>query len=216
MKNLSSKILSAIAMLALLIGCNPQGPEKASDYDVVITNYDKSAEFGNITTFGMPWKVTHVGDTTESENSEMDLVILNTTKAELEKMNYRFLPENSTEKPDVVALCYAVTTTTVHSWWSWWGGYPGWGYPGYPGYPWYPYPVQGIYAYQKGTIMIELANNTPTNLPAAEADSVLIPILWEGVTNGFTTNTQNEMMRAEKNIQQMFIQSPYLMSNSSN
>lgn len=212
MKFLRLKTLSLVSVLALLIGCNPQGPQTVDDYDVVITNLHPDADFSNKKTFGMPWKVIHVGDTTEYELTDMDLVILNTVKDEMLKKNYEYIQESDARKPDLVALCYAVTTTTVYTWWNWWGGYPGWGWgPGW-GYPWYPYPIQGVAAYQKGTIMVELAENTPAHLPATinEGDSVAIPILWEGVTNGFTTNSKDEQRRAEKNIIQMFEQSPYL------
>ncbi|KXX66950.1 DUF4136 domain-containing protein [Flammeovirga sp. SJP92] len=212
MKFLRLKMLSLMSVLAFLTACDPQGPQSADDYDIVITNVSPDADFENKMTFGMPWKVIHVGDTTESELTEMDLVILNTVKEEMLAKNWEFIEENDSRKPDVVALCYSVTTTTIYTWWNWWGGYPGWGWgPGW-GYPWYPYPIQGVSAYQKGTITVELADNVPTQLPAtlSEDDSVAIPILWEGLTNGFTTNDKDEQRRAEKNIRQMFEQSPYL------
>lgn len=212
MNFLRLKTVSLMSVLALLMACDPQGPQSAEDYDVVITNVDKNADFTDKKTFGMPWKVTHVGDTSEHVHTEMDELILATVKDEMIKKNYEFIEETDSRKPDLVALSYSVTTTTVYRWWNYWGGYPGWGWgPGW-GYPWYPYPIQGVAAYQKGTIMIELADNVPTHLPATlnEEDGVAIPILWEGVTNGFTTNSQDEMRRAEKNIQQMFEQSPYL------
>ncbi|WP_281614197.1 DUF4136 domain-containing protein [Flammeovirga sp. SubArs3] len=219
MKTYRLKSISMLAILtALLIGCNPQGPEYVSDYDVVITNYDKEKvdEFAEAKTFGMPWKVVHVGDTTEYEPTEFDIKVLETTRQQLEDRGYTFIPETSNDKPDIIALCYSVTTTTVYTWWDWWGGYPGWGYPGWGfpgwGYPGYGYPIRGVAAYQKGTVLIEIADNEPVNLPAEE--EVEFPILWEGVTNGYTTNTADEIRRVEKNIIQMFTQSEYIQASN--
>ncbi|OHX65603.1 DUF4136 domain-containing protein [Flammeovirga pacifica] len=222
MIKLRFKALGMLALITtLLASCSKQGPEYVSDYDVVITNYDpeKKELFSEKKSFGMPWKVVHVGDTTITEPTEFDIKILETTKSEMEAKGYTYIPETSSDHPDIVVLCYSVTTTSVYMWWDWWGGYPGWGYPGFGpgwGYPGYMYPVRGIYAYQKGTVMIEIAENIPVHLPAGEDNEVKYPIMWEGVTNGYTTNTQNEIMRVEKNIKQMFVQSPYIQTGASN
>lgn len=222
MNKLRSKAFGMLVFFSImLIGCSKQGPEYVSDYDVVITNYDpeKKELFSEKKTFGMPWKVVHVGDTTITEPTEFDIKVLETTRAEMEAKGYTFIEETSNDHPDMVVLCYSVTTTSVYTWWDWWGGYPGWGYPGwgYPGwgYPGWGYPVRGVYAYQKGTVLVEIAENIPVHLPSDEKE-VQYPIMWEGVTNGYTTNTANEIMRVEKNIKQMFTQSPYIQSNDSN
>ena len=53
MKRLLFLLLTGL-FAQLMVSCYPEGADNIEDYDVAITNYDKSANFNELTTFSIP------------------------------------------------------------------------------------------------------------------------------------------------------------------
>ena len=121
---------------------------------------------------------------------------------------------DSLNRPDLILLCEALSSEYYsyyyYDYWSW---YPGWGYwypgyPGYPGYPWYPsYPWYPGYvsSYSTGTLMVEMAD-----LERFDPENRTLGFVWKGLADGLLVKSSSTRTRLEKQINQMFIQSPYL------
>ena len=62
------------------------------------------------------------------------------------------------------------------------------------------------YAYDKGTVVIDMLD-----AKKADKETKRVPVLWTGMVDGILAGNQNYLAeRLEKNINQCFIQSPYL------
>jgi hypothetical protein len=217
------KLLPVIGMLPIaLISCYPDGGlESISDYDVVVTRYNKDYNFGAVQTYAMPDTVVHlIADTTAEDeiSREYDELILSTISENMAKLNYQRITEIDTTdpgtKPDVVILvAVAVTKWNGFSYYPGWGGYwgywPGWGlyppyYPGYgPGYPGAVVP----YSFTTGTIIIDMFE--PDDI---DPDLEIIPVEWAAGLNGLLGGSGGSS-RLSQAIDQAFNQSPYLGAN---
>ena len=116
------------------------------------------------------------------------------------------------EKVTISGTAFATPTFSYNSWGNYWGWYPGWDWFGWGGvwggwYPWYPWYSGGYYyAYDKGTVVIDMLD-----AKKADKETKRVPVLWTGMVDGILAGNQNYLAeRLEKNINQCFIQSPYL------
>ncbi len=72
--------------------------------------------------------------------------------------------------------------------------------------PYYPWSPVSLFSYRSGSIVIDMLD--PSNV--AEASNK-IPVIWSGIVDGVIAGSQNSILqRADKQIKQCFVQSPYL------
>lgn len=203
--------LSSFVLMALLSVCTPSLPDYIADYDLVYTKENKSFNFAAVNTYFLPDSVVH-GPNPSSEDHKYDALILSTIKSNLDALGWTRLPTNSgSAKADVVVLPTGSTqlygSCAAYCWWCYWGWYPGWGY--YPpswgnGWGW-GYPTDIVCtSYNTGTVSVAITN------PNGAANNVL-PVAWIGILNGLLEGSEAEIRsRITANINQMFVQSPYL------
>ncbi|NLR94682.1 DUF4136 domain-containing protein [Flammeovirga sp. SR4] len=226
MKTMTKHFTSILLLVSLMTSCGSlqDNPDEVSDYDTVITHEDPSYEnsFSTARTFGMPDYVIHPSEDNESlsnyELSSTDQVILDQAMDNMLAAGYTYVEETSGEKPDLIVLPYSFDVSyagTVTAWptYDWWYDYWGWGgfYPGWGGYyPYYGYPVSAVYAYDQGTVVLEIADNREVVKDNGEEKT---PIIWQGILNGTETNTIDNQNRIVTGIDQMFTQSPYISTS---
>jgi len=127
------------------------------------------------------------------------------------KKGKKSLPTNGPTAADVVVMPVANGETyascAAYCWYCYWGWYPGWGYypPAWgPGWGW-GYPTDVICTtYNTGTLVVSM---TEPN----DAKENTLPVAWVGILNGLLEGTTTDIgNRITTNINQMFVQSPYL------
>jgi hypothetical protein len=206
--------IPAVAIFALsLNSCTPEYGMSTEDYDIVITHYDSTFNFGAVSTFAMPDSVIHIVDSSKEDDIDRryDDLILSEVVKNMESKGYtrELDPENNGS--DVVLFVYVTTNTYLfyyyYPWWGYWGWWPGWGYypPGWGGYyPGYPGYGGAVGSYQTGTLVIDMEDPS-----AFDEDEGIMPSRWLAAFNGLL-NGSNTEKRITDNIAQAFNQSPYL------
>ena len=181
-----------------------------ADYDVVLTRYDKAADFSSYRTYAMPDTIFHIiGEDDEDEISrQFDALMLQTVASNMASRGFtRIENPDSSNIPDAV-VTISVTTTDYQgvSYYPPYWGYPGWGWY-YP--PYYP-PYWGTtYSYSTGTIFIDFGD-----VDNVAGDSSLVTVEWNATINGLlSSNASSTRTRIENSIDQAFVQSPYLKTN---
>lgn len=206
--------------ITMLQGCYPNDDLSYNDTDVVLTFYNDSVDFKTLSTYYMLDTVYILDDTDEPEPMEDPSAILNAIASNMATAGYTRINESSPDKPDVVVMAGAFTSTTVSvgwyypywgwgGWWYWgaergtnyWGGYyPGWGYGGMPYYT----------SYTTGTVVMDMVN--PDDYDVIAGDT-LVRVYWnagiQGVLSGGSTDT-----RVKKGIDQAFTQSPQIKTGN--
>lgn len=208
--------LMAFSLAGLLSGCYPDKIDYVDEYDLAGTMYDEEADFSSFTSFHVIDTVMHVTDDDEDNSNlsrENDEFILNLIRQNMLDLGYTEMANpDSLNRPDLELLVNAMTSDyyTYYSYWnSYWGWYGGWGwwYPGggyYPGYP--GYPGGGLYySYSTGTLAIEMLD---TKAEVGEDDD-RPGVVWVGLVDGILTSGSSQS-RLDKQINQVFTQSPYL------
>ncbi|HGY54607.1 MAG TPA: DUF4136 domain-containing protein [Caldithrix abyssi] len=193
-----------------LVACYPDGPTSSEDLDVVITAFDKDVDFSKITTFALADTVIKLEGSIEVKD-KWDPVILSQIKANMEKIGYTYVPNDTTlPKPDVAVVAAVVANKNYVIGGGWWG-YPGWGGwwgPGW-GWGWYYPPYYYTTSYSVGTLLIQIANpNEVTNSDEP------VPVYWFAAMNGLLSNSTTATRdQIERLIDQAFKQSDYLGKN---
>jgi hypothetical protein len=208
--------LMAFSLAGLLSGCYPDKIDYVDEYDLAGTMYDEDADFSSFTSFHVIDTIMHVTDDDEDDpnlSRQNDEFILNLIRQNMLDKGYTEMANpDSLNRPDLELLVNAMTSDyyTYYSYWnSYWGYYPGWGYwyPGggyYPGYP--GYPGGGLYySYSTGTLAIEMLD---TKAEVGE-DNDRPGVVWVGLVDGLLTSGSSQN-RLDKQINQVFTQSPYL------
>ncbi len=211
--------LMAFSLAGLLSGCYPDKIDYVDEYDLAGTMYDEEVDFSTFTTFHVVDTVMHMTEDGEDDpnlSRENDRYILDLVNQNMKDLGFtQMVNPDSTNPADVELLVQAVTTdfyTYYSNWYGYWGYYPGWGYPGwgypgwgYPGYPWYP--GGGYYnSYSTGTLIVEMIDNK------FEDPEDRLNVIWMGLVDGLLTHssTASSRPRLDKQINQVFEQSPYL------
>ena len=181
-----------------------------SDYDVIFTNWDKETNFGQYQTFFMPDSIFHlIGDNDEDDISrQYDSMILNSVEKNFEARGYKRITDVDTnDLPDfVVTISVSKSTYTGGGWYypPYWG--PGWDWGWYPGY----WPGDGYYySYSTGTILVDLLDTRDIDLD--KPDRYVTP-RWTGSLQGLLSSAPSNKQRILSGINQMFNQSPVLVS----
>ncbi len=205
--------LAIAACLATLTSCAPESAfENAYDYDIVVTLYDKSADYGSIVTYLMPDSVVHFQDPDNPGkplSHEYDDLILERVEYNLEAIGYTRETDPGNRDPDIYVLVSATSSqwyAASYSWlprWGWWPYWPGssadWIFVG-------PYYGHGaVYDFTTGTLLIDMADNR--DLEEGEDP----PGIWTAAMNGILTDeSSNVPQRLVDFIDRAFHQSPYL------
>lgn len=214
------KCLGLLALPLAIVSCYPDGASTTDELTTVVTRYDLSYDFGSKKTFYLLDSVafaTNIDnpDYDEEELRQYEQDLLNAVEINMSAAGYESLTFEEAEAtpPDMVLMIAAVATRNSGYVWNpgwWWGSYPpGWGWG--PGWGWYYPPGWGggyyySYSYDAGTVLIYLADYENVE---QEGDVTLVPIEWEAEINGLlSTTVDNKKIVA--NIEQAFIQSPYL------
>jgi len=202
--------------MVLISGCYPDKIDYVDEYDMAGTMYDHAAIFSSYTTFHVLDTVMHITEDGEDDPNltrQFDDDILQLVRQNMSGKGYiEMTNPDSLNRPDLEILVQAMTDfyTYFSYWYDYWSWYPGWiwWYPGYPWYPSYPwYPGGGYYSsYTTGTLIIELL------------DTEVVPdqgehpgVVWMGLVNGLlNNNVSSAKSRIEKQVNQLFKQSPYL------
>ena len=205
-----------LPLVALLSGCYPDKLDYVEEFDMAGTLYDEEADFSGYTTFHVLDTVMHLTEDGEDDPNltrEHDEFILETLRQNMLDNGYTEVASpDSLNVPDLMVLTQVMSQdfyTYYSYWYNYWGYYPGWDwwYPGwggwYPGYPWYPGYVS---SYSTGSLIIEMMD---TEVPDELTESP--GMVWAGIVNGLLTgNVSNIRARLDKQINQLFVQSPYL------
>jgi len=179
-----------------------------SDYDAILTNYDKATDFGTYKTFFLPDTVLHlIGEDDKDEISRgYDKQILSAIRGNMTARGYVEVDLDTANLPDVVMTVSIATST-------WVGG--GYYYPYYPGWGWGYYPGWGYgtyyYTYETGTVIVDLIDKN--DLDPGNPDAYALP-KWNGTMQGIVSDVYSNSTRVINGINQMFYQSPYLVAGN--
>ena len=203
-----------LALAALLASCTPEtGLKTAEDYDVVVTLYDREADFGSIRTYLMPDSIVHFEDP-QSPGKELsrdyDDLILERVEYNLQAIGYRKETDPDDNDPDIIVMVSATSSqwqALNYSWlprWGWWGQWPG------STTDWYfqsPYYGRGsVYSFSTGTLLIDMGDVRDADGDAEDMDGI-----WTAAMNGILTEeSSNAPQRLVDFIDRAFDQSPYL------
>ncbi|MDH4089345.1 MAG: DUF4136 domain-containing protein [Cyclobacteriaceae bacterium] len=206
MKRNLYRILGAIGVALLVMGCYPSGPEYIDDLDVVYTKFDEQFDFQSKGTFALPDAIVvdvkiKNGDTTWVYMKDVyALPILASIEDHLQAQGWERVGID--QNPDMVVTPAGISSTTYFYsyWYDWW--YGGW----YPGWGWYYPPYYTVSSYTTGTLMIAMADPT-VDSPINRSQAA-----WIAAMSGVLTSSGN-IDRILKAIDQSFQQSPYLKIN---
>jgi hypothetical protein len=213
-------VVAVAAAAFALSSCGlDSGFNSVADFDVVITVYDDTADFGALNTYAMPDSVAHLdvlaarGDDARVSRA-YDRVILDEVASNLEAAGYEREESPEENGADFVVLVSVTSTDwevwASYGWYDYWGWYGGWDYwGGYPGYGYYYppcYECGTVTEFSTGSIIIDMldVNN-------ADEQNEIMPIIWTAGINGLLEGTVSSVSdRIVDNVEQAFAQSPYL------
>jgi len=187
---------------ALFISCYPGDELTVSETDMVVTAFDKKADFNTKLTYAMPDTVLHLvqeGDK-DTISRKYDASILSSISSHMDALGYTRTADPATADVHVltaVSVRDYVGYAYYGGWWDYWYGY----YPPYWGW----YPAGGVaYSYSVGTVFILMMDPTKTTDNGKPA-----PPIWIAGLNGLADSSTNSQ-RIKKGIDQAFAQSQYL------
>lgn len=208
MKKFIPLLLAAFAFTA----CEKDADtDKLDNNFVVYTNYDKSADFKQFSTYYLPDSILLIGekDKTEYWKDKEAQQILDTYVSNMDSRGY--IRVNDRDEADLGLQISYVKNTYVYTDYGypeWWWGYPGyWDVPywGNWGGGWY-YPYAVNYSFSTGSFVTELLN-----LEAVQGQNEKLPILWTAYMSGLLSgSTQTNVGLAIQAVNQAFSQSAYL------
>jgi hypothetical protein len=197
---------AVMALVTVLFGCYPAGPEYVDELDIAYSNYDKTFDFVSRGSYSMPDKIVKVtGDVTASPEYVKDLYgvpILAQIDKNMQALGWTKVTANTTEDIQLLPAAWS-STTIIYS--GYWGGYYCWYYPYYCGGGWY-YPFSFNTSYTTGTLVMTMAD------PKSESTDGSRRVAWTGAVNGILSGAF-DINRITKGIDQTFKQSPYLKTN---
>ena len=199
-------LMLTVSLALFMSSCYPEGADTVEDYDVAITNYDKGADFSSFSTFAIPDTIVYfANDKNAKLDHQFDEQIIQVVTDNFIKRGYTKVenPETASFIVTVSAFSNVNYSYYIDNWYNNWNWYWGW-WPGgafNPYYPWYPVSV---YAYQSGSVVIDMISTT------ARSDNK-VNVIWSGIADGLLQGTQQSIInRVNTQLNQYFIQSPYL------
>ncbi|MEG0794955.1 MAG: DUF4136 domain-containing protein [Odoribacter sp.] len=210
MKRLLFLLLAGL-FAQLIVSCYPEGADNIKDYDVAITNYDKSADFGTFSTFSIPDSIVYFSNDKEAAPShQFDSIIIKQVTKHFADRGYTQIDNPTSEEDEIPSFVVAISAFSnvnysyfVDNWynnWNWyWGSW--WGNSFSPYYPWYPVSV---YSYRTGSVTIEM-------ISTAERSDDKLNVVWTGIADGLLQGSNSFILsRINSQLDQCFTQSPYL------
>jgi hypothetical protein len=200
-KNKQIKVLLIIFLTAvtslLITSCYPDYGLTTSDYDIVATFKDDSANFQNYKYYYMPDTIKAITDKgVVDNNGSNDAVYLREIANQMQAYGYTRVPNLAGADLELAVGVNSSTTWTYYP--GYWWGYYGWYYPWYGG--------GYSYSYTTGTLMIFMRDNAKF-----DPSNKILGLVWSGTANGILDDTKaNIKARALSSIDKMFEQSPYL------
>jgi hypothetical protein len=188
-------VLLFLSTALVLNSCYPGEELTAEDTDIVATFYDKEADFSTKLTYAIKDSVIRLdedGNPIYNETGPYDQQAINRIKDNMEDAGFTEVADPA--DADVILFTFTNKTTWVSggcysSWYSWY-------------YPYYGYCYPVYYTYEAGTLGIVMIDTDATEQKNA---------LWVAAINGILEDTSAGILdRIYKNIDQAFIQSPYL------
>ena len=218
MKRLLFLLLTGL-FAQLLVSCYPEGADDTEDYDVAMTTYDRDKDasyFAKLKTFYMPDTIVYFVNKQDdiTGDHQFDENILQLVEKQFTDLGYQRIAGSKTDKPDFVVTVSAFANVNYYfvnnNWYDYWNWYDGWYWYNWnfgPNWgPYYPWSPVSLFSYRSGSIVIDMLD--PSNV--AEASNK-IPVIWSGIVDGVIAGSQNSILqRADKQIKQCFVQSPYL------
>jgi hypothetical protein len=198
-----------LGLLPTLTGCYPYDSNKsASDYDITITQFDRTANFFPQppqpppgTTYYLPQKVYHItSGQPDTIPTTYDQLILDLVDSNMKARQYT--PDTSASPPDpqtnfIISVYVTTSTYYGYTYWGGWWGYDCYCYGGY-------YPYMQPYSFTTGTILINMADQSQVDTVAQTA-----PMIWGCAINGLL-DSGAASTRITNQINQCFYQSQYL------
>ena len=200
---MSTKLIVPFLMVLSIGACYSDYGLSVSDFDVVLTQYDKDFNFDDTTktTYVLDDTVRYLGE--DDPERTHDNQLKSRTIEELNGLGFVKVDLDTLNLPDFY-VSIAVTSSDVYSYW----GYPGWGWGwgwGYPSY-WGGYVS---YSYSTGTVITTMGD--VEKLDVSDPDKPLMPTIWSSTFNGITNDAAaNVVSRIDRAIDQAFSQSEYL------
>jgi hypothetical protein len=188
-------MLLFLSTALVLNSCYPGEELTAEDTDIVATFYDKEADFSTKLTYAIKDSVIRLdedGNPIYNETGPYDQQALNRIEDNMVAAGFTEVADPA--DADVIVFTFASQTTWVSggcysSWYSWY-------------YPYYGYCYPVYYTYEAGTLGIVMIDADATEQKNA---------LWVAAINGILEDTSAGIAeRINQNIDQAFIQSPYL------
>ena len=155
-------LMLTVSLALFMSSCYPEGADTVEDYDVAITNYDKGADFSSFSTFAIPDTIVYfANDKNAKLDHQFDEQIIQVVTDNFIKRGYTKVenPETASFIVTVSAFSNVNYSYYIDNWYNNWNWYWGW-WPGgafNPYYPWYPVSV---YAYQSGSVVIDMISTT--------------------------------------------------------
>jgi len=208
-------LVVAVTMLSagawLIAGCYPAEIESVQELDLVVSLFDKSANFGALKTYSMPDSIVHIC-AIEAEQQERDCPkeltraydakILSQIRQNLLAMG--FTPATDPQQADVFVVV-AANATDNYGGYTYYPWYWGWYYPGYPGWGWYYPPTTVVYEFTTGALLINMIDPAKKDTANKRVGTV-----WVAAINGLLGEGGNPQTRLTTTIDQAFQQSTYL------
>lgn len=204
MKRLLILLLTGL-FAQFMVSCYPEGADNVEDYDVAITNYDKSADFAAFSTFSIPDTIVYFSNDKETSiNHQFDEAIVTLVTENFTQRGYTKVddPETASFIVTISAFSNVNYAYYIDNWYNNWNWYWGWwGGSFNPYYPWYPV---SIYAYRTGSVVIDMISTD-------ERADDKVTVVWSGIADGLLQGSNNSIRnRVTTQINQCFIQSAYL------
>jgi len=191
-----------------LWGCQPKNDNYIEDLDLVVTDYDKNANFSSKKTYAVSDSIVKLftadydsptGDTMpEFVDPTLASQIIAKIDANMSARGYNKVAKNA--NPDLTILVSAMQTTNVYYYYDYyyWAWY-------YPYYWYYPYTVVPVSTSESGTLMMQMVSNADVN------PDKRVPVIWLGILNGLLEGSSSSIAsRVASSIDQAFVQSPYI------
>lgn len=197
-----------IIAIASFVSC-----ERAStSVDLVATYHNPNVIFSSYKTYAMPDSVVLVGDMSSQTtlNAKYQAQILNSINNNMTSIGY--IKKANKDSADLVILPTVIISSqgyvvnsgySVDSYWGWYE--PDWG----SDFDWdYGWGVDTYFNYQTGTILVQMVDlKTPGN------NNKKLNSVWACYIDGVIYNNENITAAINKDINQSFTQSQYLVIN---
>ena len=208
----------AFALIAVAF-CACQKEPSTSDLHrdyLVYTAHDTDTDFAAIDTYYVPDSILVIGnsDKTEYWKDADAQEIIGTVADLMESRNFVRTDDKETAQTGLqISYVERVTYFVGYDYPYWWWYYPYYWAPGYWG-DWlgWHYPYQVYYGYTAGSMLIEMVD-----LTADRQSNRKLPVIWDSFIGGLLTSSHKvNMQRTLDAVNQAFMQSPYLETNSVN